>query len=272
MTVIADKDRPTVRDVLARELVSDVELVLFVRGRAPQFEDGRPAGLTCQETHELLEELVKLSERIHLTVHDVSIDPVTATRYNVNAVPTVIIRKCASATGASTDFDRPPPSTDASVAEMLSPAGAGVAIASQERDTNVRFVGLPGGYEFSTLMADIVDVSRGRTSLSAATVEAVQAIQTPVHLQVFVTPNCPYCPRAARIAHQMAMTNPLVLAEVIEANEFQALSERYRVQTVPKTIINDRIEFVGPLSEEKVLAAVLEAVSRDTTQPVAVHQ
>ena len=38
----------------------------------------------------------------------------------------------------------------------------------------------------------------------------------------------------------MAMENPLIVADVIEANEFQELSERYRVQSVPKTVINDR--------------------------------
>ena len=37
----------------------------------------------------------------------------------------------------------------------------------------------------------------------------------------------------------MAMLNPLILADVIEANEFQELSERYGVRTVPKTIINN---------------------------------
>ena len=54
--------------------------------------------------------------------------------------------------------------------------------------TGVRFIGLPGGYEFSTLLADIIDVSKGRTDLSPAARVAVQAIQTPVHIQVFVTP------------------------------------------------------------------------------------
>jgi glutaredoxin-like protein len=243
MTVIADRDRLTVRDVLARELVGDVELLLFVGGRASQFDaDGAPAGLTSDETRELLEQLVSLSPRLYLTVHDVRVDPATATGYNVDAVPTVIIRKRASEAGQ--------------------PAGA----------SNVRFVGLPGGYEFSTLVADIVDVSQGQTSLSAQTVEAVRALDTPVHIQVFVTPSCPYCPRAARIAHQLAMTTPLVLAEVIEANEFQALSERYAVQSVPKTVIHDRIQFVGPLPEGKVLAAVQEAVRQEAVRQEAVRQ
>lgn len=57
------------------------------------------------------------------------------------------------------------------------------------------------------------------------------------------------------------MENPLIVADVIEANEFQELSERYRVMSVPKTVINDRVEFVGSLPEEKVLEALQRAVS-----------
>jgi hypothetical protein len=59
------------------------------------------------------------------------------------------------------------------------------------------------------------------------------------------------------------MENPLILADVIEANEFQELSERYGVRSVPKTVVNDRVEFVGSLPEAKVLEALQEAVRRD---------
>ena len=59
------------------------------------------------------------------------------------------------------------------------------------------------------------------------------------------------------------MENPLILADVIEANEFQELSERYGVQSVPKTVINGRVEFVGSLPEAKVLEALNRAVSHN---------
>ena len=59
------------------------------------------------------------------------------------------------------------------------------------------------------------------------------------------------------------MENPLIVADVIEANEFQELSERYGVRSVPKTIINNRIEFVGSLPEAKVVEALQKAVSSD---------
>jgi glutaredoxin-like protein len=132
-----------------------------------------------------------------------------------------------------------------------------------EPGTNVRFVGLPAGYEFSTLLADVIDISKDRTDLSPEARAAIRAIESPVQIQVFVTPTCPYCPRAARVAHQLAMENPLIVAEVIEANEFQEYSERYGVRSVPMTVINNRITFVGSLPEGKVVEALQRAVSSD---------
>jgi glutaredoxin-like protein len=243
MTVIAEKDRPTVRDLLARELVADVELLLFTRGRSASRLSGQPDCLTCDETHELLEELVGLSDRLQLTTLDLGADAALSTGYNVSAVPTVIIRRREI-------------STDSGVLSHESASEI-------ESAANVRFVGLPAGYEFSTLLADVIDISKCRTDLSPAAVAAVQAIESPVHIKVFVTPMCPYCPRAARVAHQMAMENPLIVAEVIEANEFQELSDRYGVRSVPMTIINNRVQFVGSLPEGKIVEALQRAVSSD---------
>jgi len=170
MTVIAEKDRPTIRELLARELVAEVELLLFTRGRSGLVTSGQPECLTCDQTHELLDELVELSDRLQLTTFDLGADPDTSTRYNVTAVPTVMIRRRENST-----------STDDSSQESA-------VLVPGERGSNVRFIGLPGGYEFSTLLADVIDVSKGRTDLSPAARAAVQAIETPVHIQVFVTP------------------------------------------------------------------------------------
>jgi hypothetical protein len=61
----------------------------------------------------------------------------------------------------------------------------------------------------------------------------------------------------------MAMENPLIVADVIEANEFEDLSVRYGVRSVPKTVINDRVEFVGALPEAKAVEALMRAIARD---------
>ena len=59
----------------------------------------------------------------------------------------------------------------------------------------------------------------------------------------------------------MAMESPRVTADVIEANEFHDLSARYAVQAGPKTVVNDRAEFLGAVPESRFLQEVLAAAA-----------
>ena len=52
----------------------------------------------------------------------------------------------------------------------------------------VGFVGLPSGYEFPTFIESIIDVSRGRTSLSTDALARLATLRHRVHIQVFTTP------------------------------------------------------------------------------------
>lgn len=63
-----------------------------------------------------------------------------------------------------------------------------VAILGQDKDPGIRFYGLPTGYEFGTLVDAILDVSREETGLSPATLQALAALEGPVHIHVFSTP------------------------------------------------------------------------------------
>ncbi len=53
---------------------------------------------------------------------------------------------------------------------------------------SVRYFGIPAGYEFSTLIEDLIDVSKGTTNLSDKTREALATVDQDIHIQVFVTP------------------------------------------------------------------------------------
>jgi hypothetical protein len=60
----------------------------------------------------------------------------------------------------------------------------------------------------------------------------------------------------------MAVASDRVRATAIEATEFPELSRAYRVQAVPKIVINDRVQFEGALPEPQFLEAVLRAVAQ----------
>ena len=85
----------------------------------------------------------------------------------------------------------------------------------------------------------------------------------PVHIQVFITPTCPYCSRAVQLAHKLALENDFIVADMIEAIEFPHLSNRYQVQAVPKADINEKVQFEGALPEPAFVDYVLAATEAE---------
>jgi len=176
----------------------------------------------CVETGQLLKEVASLSGKLRMEVYDFTRDKEMAEKWSIDKIPATLL------------FGK--------------------------REYGVRFFGVPSGYEFATLLEDIVDVSRGASRLSPTTKEALSNIHKPIHIQVFVTPTCPYCPRAVRIAHQMAIESEYITADMIEAIEFPQLANKYGVMAVPKVVINDKVSFEGALPEQQFLHYVLHAL------------
>jgi glutaredoxin-like protein len=134
-----------------------------------------------------------------------------------------------------------------------------VAVLGADKDYGVRFYGVPAGYEFGTLVDAIVDVGSGESGLSEATRQALAALTRPVHIQVFSTPTCPYCPRAVRLAYRFAMESDQVTTDGVEVTSFPDLAQRYHVSNVPKTVVGDTREFVGAHPEAMLLEHVQAA-------------
>lgn len=106
--------------------------------------------------------------------------------------------------------------------------------------SNIRFLGLPSGYEFGTIIETLKMLGTGESDLGDTSRVQVAKLSEPVLLQAFVTPTCPYCPRAVLAAFKLAFHNPKVTAEGVEANEFPALSERFGISSVPDTVISGK--------------------------------
>lgn len=129
-----------------------------------------------------------------------------------------------------------------------------------ERDTGIRFYGAPAGYEFMSLLEAIRLASSGDSGLSEDSRALLAGVNEPLHIQVFVTPTCSYCPRAVNLADRMAVESAFITAVCIEATEFPDLVRRYRVTGVPKTVVNDRVEILGAVPERDFVRQVLQAL------------
>ncbi|MGH2461461.1 MAG: hypothetical protein ACRDIY_21605 [Chloroflexota bacterium] len=152
MPIISADNADQVKTFLQDNLQDSVSIELFTRKRSMLFVPGQPECETCEDTEALLSELAVLSDKLSLEVHDLKANPVAGASEDVasDMVPTIVLR-------------------------------------GKDRG-KVRFMGLPAGYEFSTLIQDLANVSKGTTSLSQATRDDLAALAEDVHIRVFVTP------------------------------------------------------------------------------------
>ncbi|MFV9505342.1 MAG: protein disulfide oxidoreductase [Oscillochloridaceae bacterium umkhey_bin13] len=137
-----------------------------------------------------------------------------------------------------------------------------VFLAGSERtDHGMRFVGLPNGYEFASLI-EAIRLAGGASepALQPSTLAFLAALQAPMKLQVFVTPTCPYCPRAVLLAYRLALSSPQIVAEGVEVSEFPELGDRFAVMGVPKTVIDELIHVEGAVPESIMLEKLGEAM------------
>lgn len=104
----------------------------------------------CRMTRELVEEVKGLSEKIFLDIYDFVKDAEIVNKYNIDKIPATIILG--------------------------------------ERDYGIRYYGVPAGYEFTSLIEDIVDASLRRPTLQEDVLKELDKVDRPVHIQVLISP------------------------------------------------------------------------------------
>ena len=183
----------------------------------------------CDEIDQLIGEVAELSDKISVEVHDLTDAADLAEKYSVKYAPTLV---------------------------MLAQDGETLT------DFGVRLLGAPAGHEFTTLIHDIIYVSKRRTDLDEDTRQYLRTLTEPLLLQVFVTPTCPYCPQAVLLAHQMAMESDFVQAEMVEATEYSDLANQFMVSGVPQTTINSGMaRVVGAVPAHTLVEQIEAALS-----------
>jgi alkyl hydroperoxide reductase subunit AhpF len=109
-------------------------------------------------------------------------------------------------------------------------------------------------------------ISTEKSGLSDETKNKLKAISKPAHIQVFVTLTCPYCSSAVAMGHRMAYESDNITADMVNAQEFPQLTQRYNVFAVPKVVINEATQFEGALPEDKFLEKVLKSTESITEE------
>src|SRR5215471_346316 len=149
MAFLSEDNQTEIKKIF-EDLSGNVRLELFTQHESPIIIPGNDCP-TCKDTRLLLEEVVALSDKLHLDVHEVTADGDAAREQNIHRIPALVM----TADGVK---------------------------------GKVRYFGLPSGYEFSVLLGSLIDVSKAEAGLSVDTIKILDELQKDLHLQVFVTP------------------------------------------------------------------------------------
>ncbi|MCH8185245.1 MAG: thioredoxin family protein [Chloroflexi bacterium] len=68
------------------------------------------------------------------------------------------------------------------------------------------------------------------------------------------------------------MESPRVKADVVEVQEFPQIARAYGVSGVPKTVINDSVQFAGAVTEETLIRRIMEAVGQQEADEAGEEQ
>src|SRR3954447_26128377 len=145
MALLSTENQKEIKHMF-EELSGDVSLELFTEHESPLILPGTDCP-TCKDTRLLLEEVAGLSDKLHLQVLEVRPEDGPAAAHGIQRIPALVI----SADGVK---------------------------------GQVRYFGLPAGYEFSVLIGSILDVSKGQAGLSDETMEVLNSLDKDLHIQV----------------------------------------------------------------------------------------
>ncbi len=171
MAIISGEDLDYLKQRFAAELKSGVELNLFTRAsyHTPEAEaQATEANQEDDDTGEMFAgEASRVTAQILEELAAIAPDKITVVTHDMDSPDGV---QMAEQAGLN--------------AEML-PA---IAFDSENLKGQSRYYGLPSGYEFGSLIENVVDLSSGNSELRPATVEKLATVNQPVQIMVFVTP------------------------------------------------------------------------------------
>jgi glutaredoxin-like protein len=104
----------------------------------------------CKMARSLLEEVSALSEKITLEAHDFVKEAELAKKYGIDKIPATILLG--------------------------------------DHDYGIRFYGVPAGYEFTSLVEDIIDISKRDPGLPKELLDELSKADKPVHIEVLISP------------------------------------------------------------------------------------
>jgi alkyl hydroperoxide reductase subunit AhpF len=149
------EEREIVTKYLAQTLRDPVRLIVFTDSRDDEVVTAYRTGESSRHTQALMEEIASCSDAVRLEVYDKSTDGELASSWGLLGFPTIGLAPADAPNGAA---------------------------------PRVRFVGRPGGYEFTSFLETLGSMGKERWGLGETTVSLLGSVDCDIDIKTFVTP------------------------------------------------------------------------------------
>jgi hypothetical protein len=125
---------------------------------------------------------------------------------------------------------------------------------------NIIYHAVPEGVELAPFLDALTVLANGTDALSlaASARERVTAVNVPAHLQLYIAPQCTFCPRMVRQMLALALTNTQLHLRIIDGFLFRAQAETAKIKAVPTLILEDQYRWTGSVDSEELIHMILE--------------
>ena len=141
------------------------------------------AFLTDQDQAAVRREFEKLDGPVKLVVFSQELESADLCRQNE-----ALVNEVAALAPDKVTVEVLNPAIDRERAEGYGVDRVPAIVVEGARDYGIRFLGIPGGYEFSNLIDSMIVASTGQAGVSAETHTALAGLTTDIHIKVFSTP------------------------------------------------------------------------------------
>ncbi len=120
----------------------------------------------------------------------------------------------------------------------------------------IHYSSIPEGGELEPFLKTLQFISGQPLDIDRNRLLPIKQMGIPCRLDVYVMPECPFCPRSVELCNQVAMASDLVQSWIHDAVWSMEEAEKLGVRSTPAVVIDGAVRWVGQMSLDNLLGVL----------------
>ena len=128
---------------------------------------------------------------------------------------------------------------------------------------NVLYSALPLEKELEPFLEALSQINDNQPMLSEPILQAIDTIDIPVQLKLYIALQCPHCPNVVRTIIPLAFYCKNIHLHIIDGSLFPEPAQKDKIMSAPCLILDDDFRWTGSVMAEEIIKMI---TSRDPSQ------